>query len=487
LGLNITPYDNDDNSLNGQLRHIDVGQSRLAWSSINGVQAAPYRWGLATLTNYTAPAGRPTVAPDPVLTNGNLDGTKSPQTIAMSARNGVPIAGRTPAPASNRLSVDNVKLNGDSAELDITSTGTGTARVYLWSGLTGMIPVWTSSCASPTSESSLEELISYGLDACSASDGGYPAWGTDQSGRVIASRTIAVTAGTHHVTIPLDAAGRGKLARDGVALVSYLTGADEVQALDEPLAQAKLTAGAADVADADEPAQVELRARLTGTNPFPGAPTGTVQFKVDGADVGSPVKVDDAGRAELATSAIDEADGHTITAVYSGDGDYMPRTASYTAPDQTGPQGPQGDQGSQGDQGPKGDTGSQGPAGPKGDTGSQGPAGPKGDTGPRGPAGPKGSKVVITVTCSASGKTAKCTIEELGATGESSKLRASVRLANTKASVTRSARGTVRVTLKGKHRLKRSQKVVVTVTKDGRKATSVVTASGKAAPAISIK
>jgi hypothetical protein len=462
MGLNITPYDNDDNSLNGMLRHIDVGQSRLAWSSIGGVQAAPYRWGLATLSGYTPPAG-PTTAPNPTLTNGNLDGTQSPQTIAQSARNGVPIAGRTPAPASNRLKVGGVKLNGDSAELDITSTGSGTARVYLWSGLTGMIPVWTSGCAAPTSESTLEQLISYGLDACGASDGGYPAWGPDQSGRVIASRTIAVTAGTQHVAIPLDAAGRAKLARDGVALVSYLTPGNEVQALDEPLAQAKLTVGAADVADADEPAQVELRARLTGTDPFPGAVTGTVQFKVDGQAVGSPVRIDADGRAELRTSVIDEPDGHTITAVYSGDGDYMARTASYTAPDRTGPQGPQG---------------------PKGDQGPAGPQGPKGDTGPR---GPKGSKVVIAVTCSVSGRTVKCTIKELGATSKSSKLKASVRLANTRATVTRTARGTVRVTLKAKHRLKRTQKVVVTVTKDGRRATSVVTASGKASPKISIR
>jgi hypothetical protein len=304
------------------------------------------------------------------------------------------------------------------------------------------------------------------LDACSASDGGYPVWGSDQSGRVVASQTVAVTAGTQHVTIPLDATGRAKLAKDGSALVSYLTPSNEVQALALPLAQAKITVSATDAGDADEPGQVELRARLTGTNPFPGAVTGTVQFAVDGHDVGAPVKLDGDGRAVLATSAIGEVKGHTVTVRYSGDGDYMARSASYTAPDTTGPAGPQG------------------PAGPKGDTGPQGPAGP---VGPRGPQGPKGSKVVISVTCSTSGRTARCTIKELRATSKSSKLKASVRLFGTKATVSRTARGTVRVTLKAKHRLPRTQKVVVTVTKDGRKATSTVKATGKAAPKITIK
>ncbi len=187
MALNITPYDNDNNAAAGTtaLRHIDVNQTRLAWSAINGVQAAPYRWGHARVANYTPPAGRPTTPSLPIVSSSNLDGTTSPQTIAQSARDGVPIAGRTPAPASNSITVSNVKLGADSAELDLTSTGSGTARVYLWSGLTGSIPVYTSSCAAPTSASSLLDLASYGLDACNVTDGGYPAWGTDQSGRVV--------------------------------------------------------------------------------------------------------------------------------------------------------------------------------------------------------------------------------------------------------------------------------------------------------------
>ena len=60
MGLNITPYDNDDNSANGVLRHIDQGQTRVAWSAFGSVQSDPYRWGIATLPGYTRPpAGRP--------------------------------------------------------------------------------------------------------------------------------------------------------------------------------------------------------------------------------------------------------------------------------------------------------------------------------------------------------------------------------------------------------------------------------------------
>ena len=62
MGLNITPYDNDDNDRrtgSTTLRHIDKS-TRLAWSTFGSVQSDPYRWGRATLPGYTPPADRPT-------------------------------------------------------------------------------------------------------------------------------------------------------------------------------------------------------------------------------------------------------------------------------------------------------------------------------------------------------------------------------------------------------------------------------------------
>ena len=59
IGLNITPYDNDNTAAGGTgtLRHIDQS-TRLAWSAFNSVQSDPWIWGHATRRGLHA-AGRP--------------------------------------------------------------------------------------------------------------------------------------------------------------------------------------------------------------------------------------------------------------------------------------------------------------------------------------------------------------------------------------------------------------------------------------------
>jgi LmbE family N-acetylglucosaminyl deacetylase len=233
MGLNITPYDNDNTAAAGTttLRHID-SSTRLAWSAFGSVQSDPYRWGHAVLAGYTPPAGRSTTPTPPNVSHPNLDGVDSPQTIAQSARNGVPISGRNPAPAGDSITIGNVILNPGAASFDITATGPGSAHVYLWSGDKGQIPVFNTSCtlaADPPPD--------YGLTACATTDGSIPAWSPDMSGRVIRDLVVAVTgAGVKHVSVPLDAAAFAKVAGgDGSALVSFETPNDEVQAFDVPL------------------------------------------------------------------------------------------------------------------------------------------------------------------------------------------------------------------------------------------------------------
>ncbi|MGN6724049.1 MAG: beta strand repeat-containing protein, partial [Marmoricola sp.] len=70
-------------------------------------------------------------------------------------------------------------------------------------------------------------------------------------------------------------------------------------------------------------------AKVTPVAPGAGTPTGTVQFYADGNPIGSPVTIDAGGNA---TSDITQllVGNHTITANYSGDGDFSGGSANYT-------------------------------------------------------------------------------------------------------------------------------------------------------------
>jgi LmbE family N-acetylglucosaminyl deacetylase len=320
MGLNITPYDNDNTAATGTttLRHIDQS-TRLAWSTFGSVQSDPYRWGRATLEGYTPPAGRSPVPRAPNVSHPNMDGSDSPQSIWTSARDGVPIGGRPPAPPNNRIARIDADMTASAAVFDITATGPGRAHIFLWSGVEGYVPVWQTSCDPATNPPP-----DYGLTACAVTDGTVPPWGTNMSGRIVADRVVSLTAGNHRVSIDLTPAQRSRLATDGSALISFVTPANEVQAFDLPLAEPA-------VGLTQEPARtragdaVTFTASAVGHEPFPGRPTGRVQFTVDGVALGNPVELDEYGRARLSTRL--PVGTYRVQAVYLGDGDYA-RTPS---------------------------------------------------------------------------------------------------------------------------------------------------------------
>ncbi|MEU4288632.1 PIG-L family deacetylase [Kribbella sp. NPDC026596] len=225
LGLNITPYDNDDTSAAGTttLRHIDMS-TRLGWSALGSVQSDPYRWGLATLPGYTPPADRPTTPAPPNVSNPNLNGALSPQTIAQSARNGVPISGRVP---TSDLKILSAALRGSSVDLVTNSPGSGTARAFLTTGEIGAIPVWTTTCTTAA-----DPPPDYGLTPCALTDGATPPWSPDMSGHLVKQSSQQITRGVQHWSIPLTAAQRTQLRTNGHLLVSYETPQNEVQAFD---------------------------------------------------------------------------------------------------------------------------------------------------------------------------------------------------------------------------------------------------------------
>ncbi|RKQ90699.1 alpha-galactosidase-like protein [Solirubrobacter pauli] len=239
VSLNITPYDNDNTAAAGTttLRHID-NSARLAWSTFGSVQSDPYRWGRATLPGYTPPADRPTAYRTPNVSHPNLDGAASPQTIAQSARNGVPISGREPAPEARGLKINGATVSGTTVNLNVTAGAAGTARLYLYDvnpidGNKSYTRVWNTSCNPATNPAP-----DYGLSACGAADGTTPPWAPDMMGAIKASRTVAVTAGTQ--TITLTGATAAQLSSGASLLVSFVNASNEVQAFDVPI---KATSG----------------------------------------------------------------------------------------------------------------------------------------------------------------------------------------------------------------------------------------------------
>src|SRR5205814_4630336 len=58
-----------------------------------------------------------------------------------------------------------------------------------------------------------------------------------------------------------------------------------------------------------------------------GTPAGTVQFKIDGANAGSPVALDGSATATFATSSL-TAGNHTVSADYSGDTNFNPSSGT---------------------------------------------------------------------------------------------------------------------------------------------------------------
>jgi LmbE family N-acetylglucosaminyl deacetylase len=117
--MNIFIYDSDTQDL--------TGQSRLGWSTWGGVQGDPYRWARIVLEGYgddstgtpendvatpvgddatpiaDTPSASEPVVDEPIMPLDVAQSTHSPQSIAQSAMNGVPLGGRSAVAEDERL------------------------------------------------------------------------------------------------------------------------------------------------------------------------------------------------------------------------------------------------------------------------------------------------------------------------------------------------------------------------------------------------
>lgn len=67
--------------------------------------------------------------------------------------------------------------------------------------------------------------------------------------------------------------------------------------------------------------------RINPAGPASGTPTGSVQFNIDGTNVGSPVALNGSGQAQLALDTLPPF-FHTVAAIYSGDGNFLPSAST---------------------------------------------------------------------------------------------------------------------------------------------------------------
>ncbi|PZF80334.1 sugar-binding protein [Jiangella anatolica] len=122
MGLNVLVYDSDTQD--------KTGQTRIGWSTFNGVQADPFRWALATLPGL-ADAGSDPV--EPIMPDTAALSVNSPQSIAQSAEDGVGLGGGPRLP-SRTASITSAEASGDTVEVQLRTRSAGQANVFLWDG-----------------------------------------------------------------------------------------------------------------------------------------------------------------------------------------------------------------------------------------------------------------------------------------------------------------------------------------------------------------
>ncbi len=122
MGFDVLVYDSDTQD--------KTGQTRIGWSTFGGVQANPQAWGLLTLPGLAESEPAPK---DPILPSEAALSVNSPQSIAQSAVDGVPL-GSGPGLGSKALEVRSASLSGDDAEVQLRTRGSGKANVFVWDG-----------------------------------------------------------------------------------------------------------------------------------------------------------------------------------------------------------------------------------------------------------------------------------------------------------------------------------------------------------------
>ncbi|NED98230.1 GlcNAc-PI de-N-acetylase [Phytoactinopolyspora alkaliphila] len=122
MGFNVLVYDSDTQD--------KTGQTRIGWSTFGGVQANPGAWGLLTLPGLAESDPDPV---EPILPDEAAQSINSPQSIAQSAEDGVPLGGG-PGLGDKALRVQSASIEGGEAAVRLRTSSAGQANVFVWDG-----------------------------------------------------------------------------------------------------------------------------------------------------------------------------------------------------------------------------------------------------------------------------------------------------------------------------------------------------------------
>ncbi|MDA3626612.1 PIG-L family deacetylase [Saccharopolyspora sp. WRP15-2] len=123
MGLNVLIYDSDTQDR--------TSQTRVGWSTWNGVRGDPYRWGLAELPGLLPGTTGPK---EPVLPDLAAESVDSPLSILQSSADGVPLSGGRGL-AADAVQIRSVKrVDAETAEVRLAAEVPGSVRLFGWDG-----------------------------------------------------------------------------------------------------------------------------------------------------------------------------------------------------------------------------------------------------------------------------------------------------------------------------------------------------------------
>jgi hypothetical protein len=265
-------------------------------ASITGVGSEPVNGGIVT---FTAPASGPSATLTGGTTTANVT-TAGGQASTNATAN--LLAGSYTVNAS-ATGAPNASFNLTNNKGNTTTTVTSSKNPSFFGQSVTFTATVSAAPATPTG-------------TVTFLDTGNPIGTVSLSGGVATFTTSTLAIGNHTITASYNGDGNFNNSTGSLS--------GNPQVVNNPNTTTTITSSA-NPSDLGQP--VTFTAVVSAVQSGVGTPTGTVQFKANGNNLGGPVTLNGGGTAQLTTSSLTTGN-HTITADYSGDGNFLPSSGT---------------------------------------------------------------------------------------------------------------------------------------------------------------